>query len=75
MRAHRMSGDPILARFPPRCVCLAAAAAVTLMASACTTVKVDMPELAVQVPGQFDSVESGDGARQRRHRAVVAAAG
>ena len=55
MRAHRSLVNRS-ATFPAT-VRLLAAAAVTLMASACTTVNVDMPPLAVQVPGQFDSVD------------------
>lgn len=55
MRAHRSLVNRS-ATFPTT-VRLLAAAAVTLLASACTTVKVDMPPLAVQVPGQFDSVD------------------
>jgi len=55
MRAHRSLVNRS-ATFPTT-VRLLAAAAVTLLASACTTVNVDMPPLAVQVPGQFDSVD------------------
>ncbi|MFZ2298588.1 MAG: TolC family protein, partial [Aquabacterium sp.] len=55
MRAHRSLVNRS-ATFPTT-VRLLAAAAVTLLASACTTVNVDMPPLAVQVPGQFGSVD------------------
>ncbi|MBP7131645.1 MAG: TolC family protein [Aquabacterium sp.] len=54
MSAQRMYVTP---SWPfPASVRVLAAAAATLMISACTTVQVDKPELAVEVPQQFDSV-------------------
>ena len=41
----------------PSTVRVLTAAVVTLLVSACTTVQVDMPPLAVQVPEKFDSVD------------------
>lgn len=55
MRAHRRLVNRSPSR--PTGLRLLVAAVATLLASACTTVKVDMPPLAVQVPGKFDSVD------------------